>query len=47
MEENSAVTKAAVKPAERTKHISEYYFSRKRQEIEKMKERGLDVIELE
>jgi len=46
MEENIAVSKTAVKPAERTKHISEYYFSRKRKEIEQMKESGLDVIEL-
>jgi LL-diaminopimelate aminotransferase len=46
METNSQIAKTAVKPAERTNHVTEYYFSRKRKEIEHMKESGLDVIEL-
>jgi LL-diaminopimelate aminotransferase len=46
MEEKINTGKIAVKPAERTNHVSEYYFSTKRKEIEQMKESGLDVIEL-
>ena len=35
-----------IKPAERTNSVSEYYFSKKLQEIDQMNRQGLNVISL-
>jgi len=43
---NDTNTMTAVRPAERISQVTEYYFSKKRKEIELMRETGLDVIDL-
>jgi LL-diaminopimelate aminotransferase len=46
MKINDGIEKAVIKPAERVNLVTEYYFSQKLKEIDLMREKGLDVINL-